>query len=345
MKKQISITCILLSAVSLAFGEMAGNYYSGPDNEIFVLPASAAMACADMSSSRSTAPLSNPANLANDSLREASLSYASYFQNTYSTSAFSMISPIDKRSGIGISLSYVMIPDINQTVYPPPVTDNIQTATASDLLVRIAYGLSLYARRGIAVRAGAAVNAQRRDLTGDIVGYGIGADAGVGAACRIDALDAFLTGGILVENITTSITRWSASYSEYSLPHARLGLGWHNELPYVYGRFSVNYLSPDLFTNEGINAWESEKFTGHRNVQVPGIRRISQDPLMIFIAGRYGAEYMIKNTIAFRAGIFDGRPSFGGGLRLLRSRAGLDLAFISHELAPTYKLSVNFRWK
>jgi hypothetical protein len=36
--------------------------------------------------------------------------------------------------------------------------------------------------------------------------------------------------------------------------------------------------------------------------------------------------------------------SFGAGLCLMKNRAGIDFAYLTHELAPTYKLSVNFKW-
>jgi len=52
------------------------------------------------------------------------------------------------------------------------------------------------------------------------------------------------------------------------------------------------------------------------------------------------------NTISFRAGvdIKDGTISFGGGLRLFSNRTGFDFAYLDHDLASTYKLSMLFKW-
>jgi len=326
------------------FAGTEGNYYADANREIFLLPKSAAMAGSDMAISRSASPLSNAATLPIDSIRELSLAYAGYFQNTYSTGALSYVGPVDGKSSIGVSASYVLIPGIeiyDDTIVPA----NIQTKTGSDFFFRISYGRKLmrFGER-ITVTAGAAINAERRNLVG-WTGYGIGADAGLNVLYEAKRWGV-ATAGMVVENLTTNYTHWSSGYKEYAYPHMRMGLGWQKELAYIYGKLSLTYLTPDLLSNEGINAYSSDSLYDNYYVESPDIDRVATHPLMLFIGGRGGAEYTIMNTISFRAGVDmkDGTISFGGGLRLFSNRAGFDFAYLDHDLAPTYKLCVLFKW-
>jgi hypothetical protein len=331
MKKTIlSVLCLCTALIA---GEIAGNYYSDANRDIFLLPKSAAMAGADVAIGRSASPLSNPAALQNDSAKELSLAYAGYFQNTYSTSALSYIGPVDSRSSFGVSASYVLVPGIemyDDTIIPA----NVPTRSCSDLLFRVSYARKLVQFMDqITLSAGAAINAERRNLVG-WTGYGIGADAGLDFSWNLKEISSIASAGLLCENLTTSFTHWSSNYKEYAYPHVRFGLGWQQEIPYIYGRFCLSYLTPDLLTNEGINSTS----------QAPGIKSIADNPAMLFLGGKAGLEYTIMNTISFRVGVIDGPISFGGGLRLFHNRAGFDFAYLNHDLASTYKLSANYKW-
>jgi hypothetical protein len=342
-----AITYLLFSAYlcgSLTAGETKGNYYADANREIFLLPTSAAMAGSDMAISRSASPLSNAASLPNDSGKEVTLAYAGYFQNTYSTGTLSYIGPVDGRSCIGISASYILIPDID--INPDTAHLFQEKATSSDFFFRVSYGRKLLKLgQRIMVTAGAAINAERRNLVG-WTGYGIGADAGVDILYYSQDLSSVATAGMVAENLTTNFTRWSPEYQEYAYPHIRIGVGWQKELAYVYGRLSLTYLTPDLLTNDGINSYGSDTLDQSSDVESPGIQRVASHPLMLFIGGCGGAEYTIMNTISFRVGVDmkDGSFSFGGGLHLFRDRAGFDFAYLNYSLASTYKLSVHYKW-
>lgn len=320
-----------------------GNYYADLNREIFLLPKSAAMAGADMTVTRSAVSFGNPAGLPADSVKELSLAYAGYIQNSYSTSALSYVGPVDNVSCIGISASYILVPGIefhDDTIVPA----NVPVKSSSDLFLRISYGRKILRfGKKYELSAGAAVNAERRNLIG-WTGYGIGTDAGLNLSCCFREIASVATAGVVVENLTTSYTHWSSEYKEYSYPHMRLGLGWQQEIKYIYGKLSLSYCSPDLFSNEGINHYSSEVLGELDNIERPDIQRVATHPLMLFLGARGGIEYTIMNTISFRAGIKQGSLSFGGGLFLFHNHAGFDFAYLDHELAPTYKLSVNFRW-
>jgi hypothetical protein len=86
--------------------------------------------------------------------------------------------------------------------------------------------------------------------------------------------------------------------------------------------------------------------TENSDVEAPEVKRIADHPLMLF-RGRGGVEYTIMNTLSFRIGsdLKDGTISFGGGLRFFGNRAGFDFAYLDHDLASTYKISVLFKWQ
>ena len=336
----------LVCQLALSSDALEGNYYADANRELFASPKSAAMGGADATFARSALPLSNPSNLATDSLKEASLSYAGYFQNTFSVSSMSFMSPVDNRSGFGVSFSYRLIPDINLS--PSGDSGVTRTTSSPQLFFRAGYGRSIVRlNKDMEIIAGAAVNGERRDNV-DLVGYGIGLDVGANLLVRNLGVSA----GIILENATASYIHWTSEYKNYAYPHARLGLGWQHEITYIYGKLSAAYLSPDLFSNEGINSFGTDDVTADdgystatSTVVSPETKSIYRNPLMLFM-GRYGVEYAIINKIAFRAGYSPANMSFsfGAGLCLMQNRAGIDFAYLTHELAPTYKLSVNFKW-
>jgi hypothetical protein len=336
---------VLLSCGSLFAGGLQGNYYADANREIFLLPRSAAMAGSDLALRRSASPLSNAASLTSDSTKEISLAYAGYFQNTYSTAALSYIGPVDSKSCIGVSASYVLVPGIeiyNDTVVPA----NIPTKTGSDFFFRISYGRKLMEfNERVILSAGAAVNAERLNLIG-WTGYSIGADAGIDVLYHSKDRKSIASAGLLVENLTTNFTQWSSEFKEYAYPHLRIGLGWQREMAYIYGKLRLTYLTPDLFSNEGINSYTTDSLDADNVIQSPEIKGVASNPFALFMRGRGGAEYTIMNTISFRIGVDfkDGTISFGGGVRLFSDRAGFDFAYLDHDLASTYKLSVLFQW-
>jgi len=341
-EKLKTVSFIVLWLSGCLFAQVVGNDYADDNLDIFLLPKSAALGGADMALDRSAQPLGNPANLPTDSMREVSLSYADYFQNTYSTSSVSYMGPIDGRSAIGISISYLLVPGIelySDTVIPA----NVPTASASDILLRVGYGFTLLQLSNtVAVNAGAAINAERLGLI-DYTGYEIGADGGVNFLFDFRQIAANAAAGLTVNNMTTSYIRWSGDYQEYAYPHVYLGLGWHQAIPYLYGEYSLHYVSPDLLSNEGVNTTANITDSSGSET-VPGTQSIKSNPSLLLSSARWGAEYTLMKVVSVRVGLNDGYFSFGGGIHFLRNRASIDLAYLQNDLAPTYKLSVTYRW-
>ena len=69
-----------------------------------------------------------------------------------------------------------------------------------------------------------------------------------------------------------------------------------------------------------------------------------EKPSILLTQGRVGIEYLIMRTVALRAGYSGNKFGFGGGVYLLSGRAGVDFAYLVHELAGTYQLSVQYAW-
>lgn len=336
--------CSVLGVWGCLFAlEIQGNYYADEDRELFLMPRSAALGGADAALSSSALPLGNPANLTVDSMRNIALAYAGYYQNSFSTSSLSYTGMIDNGSALGVSISYLLVPDIE--LHPDTnYQANVPTVNASDLFFRVSYGTVLWRLSNeIALHGGAAINGEKRNLI-EYTGYGIGADAGLNLFFDLKRIASNAATGIMVENITRSYIRWSSDYAEFAYPHIRLSLGWQQYLPYLYGKYSFYYVSPDLLSNEGINSYSNSTDTGTAD-RIPEVKTIMENPALLFSAGREGFEYTLMNVLSFRIGLRAGSWSFGGGLHLLHDRAGIDFAYLSNDLAPTYKLSVNYRWQ
>ncbi|MBN2038204.1 MAG: hypothetical protein JW768_15795 [Chitinispirillaceae bacterium] len=310
------------------------------------MPRSSAMGGSDMSLVRGAQPLSNPANLSSDSIHLVELAYAGFYNNTFSASALSYLFPVDKKSSLGVSMSYLFVPGItiNNDTIAPGIEDQ-----AHQLYFRAGYGRTILDRGGLFnLSAGGALNGERMDLTGGEIGYCIALD--IGATLVFPQYG--LAVSALLENATASYVHWGSQSKYFAYPHGRVGIGWEREFPYIYGRLKATYLSPDLLSNEGINSYVEDSINigddydpDYTFFDRPEKTRLLKNP-MLPLWGRYGAEYAIMNRIAFRMGYspLTKNFTFGAGLGFLENRAGIDFAYLTHELAPTYKLSVNFKW-
>ena len=246
-------------------------------------------------------------------------------------------------TGVSLLAGYVYIPDILDT--RASSTDEsgelmeakISVYSASKIFFRAGIGRLFTLAPDIVLGAGAAVNAKRFRLPD--VGYGISLDAGIKSLFSKPGISLALQ----FENLTSSYIYWSKSYHERSYPHLRAGIGWERALPYIYGSVRVCYTTPDLFANEGINDYIFESSEENDPV-TPLHDELYEKPKLLVTQGRIGAEYTIFRTVVFRAGIANGKFGFGAGLRLWKEHAGLDFAYIAHELAETYQLSANYSW-
>ncbi|MBD3390970.1 MAG: hypothetical protein GF418_02905 [Chitinivibrionales bacterium] len=341
MYRYFLFAILICAAAHTVRGERAR--YSNANRDVFVLPENAALGGADICFARDGVLHSNPAAAPLDSLNKATLSYAGFYANTFSTSMASYMSRVGKNAGIGAGVGYLYVPDIIVTTSldvtgdGDPIWDpeKLSYTSFSEIAFSIVYGQRILERRGIEVSAGARLHGMRRRLPDDL-GYGIGVDAGavLGLPRR------GLRFSLLVDDITTNYIYWGSSYKDISLPRARLGAGWRKEIPYLYGAFTVVYATPDVISDERV--WVRWNVEDEKQVLVEEDN--AEDLVWSFLyQGRYGLEYFIRNTVALRAGFTRGRFAFGGGLRLF-SALSVDFSYALSELDGTYYVSTGYLW-
>ena len=335
---------LFLGIATLARAEHGKSYYADINDDLLNFPFSAAMAGSDMSFSSGASPSSTPANLPFDSINTLSLSYANYFQNSFSTSLLSYTSKIGKEIGYGITAGYIYLPDIE-------ITEDLETdengnpvyipekVNCSRIFFRMALGKSFSIFKTIDLAIGSALDAERNRLP-EYRGYGIGLDLGAKVLFKRTGVSLAL----LFENAIVSLTYWSSSYYETAYPHLRIGVGWDRYFPYIYGNIRIGYTSPDILSNEGINYIEMEDMGGDVKIEKPSYQKVYENPLVMIVSGKFGLEYRILERLSLRGGITQGRFSFGAGLNMFGDKAGLDFAYATHSLAGTYQLSMSYRW-
>jgi hypothetical protein len=332
------------------------------------MPRSASLAGADFVFSRDGSPQTNPGNLSFDTTNDASLSYASYYKNTFSSSIFSFAGAIDSLSGYGISFSYLYVPDImgtknllvDQDGIPIYDESRMLISSYSDIYFHVGYGRKMFTSKVVELAGGVSVNAQRQRLAFDgYRGYSIGLDAG--AVANFPASGVRLS--LACENITTQYTKWSANYSETAYPHLRFGAGWQKDLPYIYGRFQIQYKTLDLLGNEGADAIDATTFlttvsndqsqdasNSSTANQMPGEKPSMSNSTLSALLGSIGIEYLIKEIFAIRVGGNFQNPAasaeqkfaFGCGVNLFRNSLSIDASYALHELAATYQIGMTY---
>ena len=179
--KKLSLTIVMLlwGAANLR-SEYSTSFYIDNNDELINLPASAAMVGADLSFNTGASSFSSPANLPFDSLNKIELAYASYFQNSFSTSLLSFNGSVSSTIGYSITAGYIYVPDI-------PLSDTTSEGVAyiygnrncSAIYLRAGLGKRFDLSEAISISVGAALQAKRTRLIGHR-GYGLGMDAGQG---------------------------------------------------------------------------------------------------------------------------------------------------------------------
>ena len=338
------------------------NYYSDNTRETFVPPREAASGASDIVFARDGSSQSNAGAIPFDSVNELTLSYASYYENTFSTSILSYAGVIDRVSGFSLSLSYLYDPGIAGTQNLEvgsdgmPVWDPSRFVYSNESVVyfHAAYGRRFDVSRRFEIGVGAALNAMRHCLPfGEYKGYGMGFDGGL--VLNFPRPEIRL--GLLCENITSEYTRWSPTYSEKAYPHLMFGIGWEKEIPYIYGHIKIHYRTLDMLSSEGANTISSSTVFGtsdssttaaDQSLSVPqseaATASLQSDPWWFLLSGNIGLEYRVMDVFAVRVGhSMVNTWTFGCGVSMLKKRLGFDFAYLTHELAPTYQLSVTYR--
>jgi len=339
----LKISCLLI--IFSVISPFAGDYYSNSNKSIFVLPEYSALGGAPLVFSRDGSPMSNPANISLESSRAVTLAYSGYFNNTFSTTLGSFIMPVKENIGIGVFAGYIYVPNIEITsdfdVYPGtdiPIYDKSKLSykSSSEIFMNFSFGYTIISNAKIASAVGASFHCQRRRLI-DWTGYGIGLDAGA----TLEIMKAGVRFSLLFDDITTNYIRWSSDYHNNGLPHARLGIGWRKEIPYIYGALRVMYKSPDLLGNEGVGYL----FIGDDEKE-PKKQSVKNEPRLLFVAAAYGIEYTVQKIVALRVGLDESkRLFFGAGINLFNRSLFFDFSYmVSNDLPGTYSLSMGYHW-
>ncbi len=352
------VACAILAVAHVHGADW--NYYSDNTREMFVLPREAASGASDIVFSRNGASESNAGVVPFDSSNELTLSYASYYENTFSTSMLSYAGALDRVSGFAVSLGYLYDPGIVGTQNLEvgsdgmPVWDPSLLAYSNEsvILFHAAYGRRFDVGSVMDVGLGAALNAMRHCLPfGEYKGYGMGLDAGL----LLNFPKPEIRLGLMCENLTSQYTRWSAAYSEKAYPHLFLGLGWEKDIPYIYGHITIHYKTLDMLSNQGANTINSSAVFGgdtlsaaDQSLSVPQSQpeavTLLSAPWWFLLSGNMGLEYRIMDAFSVRVGhSVVNAWTFGCGISMFKKRLGFDFAYLSHELAPTYQLSLSYR--
>jgi hypothetical protein len=343
-KKSSGIFPAVIIAFLSATACAENGFYSDITRMTMALPRDASLSRADITFSPNATPNTNPASLVFEQKSAIDVSYAGYYGNAYSTSILSYRTNVDSLSGIGLSLCYLYVPDIEVTAdleqdesgYPVYDPSRISFTSTSDIVGNILYGRRFFSRPAADIAAGIRLHGLRRRLPG-ATGYGIGLDAGLVAAFPRPGLRLSLA----IDNFTTNFIYWNSSYSDVSLPSLRLGAGWNKEIPYIYGTVGIFYATPDVLGKERI--WLRRDGTKKELTLAERGNTVDQAVSFLFM-GHYGAEYCIRNIVTLRGGFSSGQFSFGGGINMFASALSIDFSYLSSELDGSYIVSAGYHW-
>ena len=312
------------------YGDMRG---------LFVSPQFSAMGEGAQAISDEPLPIANPAGIVRSPKSMVYLGYNGYYKNLFSVTSAYLNLAIDSVQNVAVSVSYLIIPDIDSvsmTIVTPGADPEytFSTITSSEIFIDVRYGRTLFTKEKLDFMVGGALHAKRRRL-GDWTGFGIGVDAGVIAQFQGGAALSWQ-----VNNLATEYTHWSSEYSENTLPISYLGIGFIRDITDNFG-LKVSYRSPDLFANSGVAGGG----TGDESLFDENPREINpwKYPDMFFTQAAYGVEFGIHKVAFFRMGWADTRKiTFGGGVHLFER---LDVDFVyAHSLLleGTYGISTRF---
>ncbi|MBD3420927.1 MAG: hypothetical protein GF398_12475 [Chitinivibrionales bacterium] len=348
MKKTRVTLCLagifMWQVAGQSYDELGDAYYSNANRDIFALPQSSAMARSDILFAADGTAQGNPAVLPGLERQVVELAYAGFYENTFSTSLLSFAAPVSKNMGVSASFNYLYVPGISDNrgwdTLPggAPIVGRDKQFSASELLFRVGFGYNFQITRNLHLGVGAALNSMRRNLEGPI-GYGIGVDG----STVLHLVPLGFRIGFQVNNLTTNYLRWQPGYVDLAYPQLRFSMGWASDVDYLYGRLQLHYTTLDIAANSGNNTvTKSDEYT---SLSMPSWTKASEDPVKFLIRGNLGGEYLIRNIVAVRIGTSRINPvTFGAGLNLFDQHFSMNFAYLYHELAGTYQLSIGYGW-
>ncbi|MBM3327348.1 MAG: UPF0164 family protein [Calditrichaeota bacterium] len=149
---------------------------------------------------------------------------------------------------------------------------------------------------------------------GNYRAYGLGLDVGLGKTFKVGVPLRF---GLGVRDLLGTVVTWEQTGRKEIIPStARLGLAAPLSLPPLEA-----VLTPVIDA-----VYRFDLFGGSDAASL-----------------HYGAEYLVRDVVALRAGADDGELTIGGGIRL--RAVDIDYAFIGHnDLGDSHRISVTARW-
>ena len=297
---------LLLTGAAHAASRYAGEFLGLGAGARAAALGSAYVALAD----DATAGYWNAAGLSALSGRQAHLTHAERFSGLIQRDFIAVARPGRLLHGMALSLVRMGIGDIHFTELPdplqPPSTDNRPRIASTEQSADYALYLSGSRRLGARLSLGLSTKAIYRQVA-SFNAYGFGLDLGM----RYQ-LSHQITLAANVRDITTTPIVWNTDSTDRIQPSLLLGVAY--AIPIAGGQTTAL-----LATRSG------------------GDTETADVPL------NAGLEYR-HHYIALRAGLEEGRQSFGLGLTPHRS-LDLDLAYLQHDaLEATYQLSAGFRF-
>jgi len=343
------IFVLVLILAHKSFAEYDSTSYE-QNREVYYFPASDALGRSDLVFRTDGGVNTNPSNYAQNTTLVSGISYANFF-TAFSVSSLSFTTAIDSISGLGVSLSYLYIPDIeittgldttanNGVIYDPAKLD---TAHASDIMFHVAYGRKILDRERIAVSVGVALNAMRRSLlsgrTDNVTGYGMGIDGGVLSEFKKPGISV----GLFAQNLIANVIKWDKDYKDYEFAHLLLGIGWEKPISYIKGHLRLMYTSPNLLS-DGDEITSASLANTDDSLDRPLSLALFEDPEFL-LYGNWGAEICFAGIVTARIGFLQGSNfTLGAGVALFSKRIHIDFANITHQLGNTPRVSLTYHW-
>lgn len=299
---------LLLTGAAHAASRYAGEFLGLGAGARSAALGSAYVALAD----DATAGYWNAAGLSALNSRQVHLTHSEHFSGLIQRDFVAIARPGRLLHGMALSLVRMGIDDIHFTELPdplqPPNTDNRPLIASTEQSADYALYLSGSRRLGARLSLGLSAKAIYRQVA-SINAYGFGLDLGV----RYQ-LSHQITLAANMRDATTTPIVWNTDSTDRIQPSLLLGVAY--AIPIAEGQTTAL-----LATRSG------------------GDASTATDDVPLNAGLEYRHRY-----IALRAGLEEGRQSFGLGLTPHRN-LDLDLAYLQHDaLEATYQLSASFRF-
>lgn len=319
----INVRCLGLAATLFLFVQVANaqwviGRYAGEFLSLGAGARALAMGGASIASPLpSTAGYYNPAGLAGVNRRSVEFMHASQFDNLFTYDYLSFATPMQREMSGAITVLYSRVGEIPLTRLADP-TQPLSDANRVEVDGQTGdHEWAAIASGGRMLGNGWNVGASAKILTKSVASetaVGLGFDLGVQR--KVGSRAEF---GAVVRDLTTSTMAWSTGRTESILPTVGLG-----------GRWSV----PLRTMNADITlvADAETRFESRGEAEVISAGPVSIEP-------HIGAEYLISNTVALRAGLKGDRFTAGAGLQF--GSLAVHAALEDHsDLGLTHRVSV-----